>query len=270
MTRLLTGLARRWAVPLALTLIWEAGARRARDVFFPPPSAIARRMHELWFAGPPMRLGLTPGATGDILPSLGRMAAGLAGAVILGVTLGLLLGRSARAFAYLDPLLQFGRAVPPPALVPVFVVLLHLGTPMQVTSIVAGGVWPILLNTADGARSVDPVLIATARAFRLSTVDRLTRIIVPSALPKIFAGLRLGLSLALILMVFAELLPGSADGIGFRLTDAQSRSDLATVWSAIVLLGVLGYLLNTLLLTVEERALRWHSGGGGHGRDDRA
>jgi ABC-type nitrate/sulfonate/bicarbonate transport system permease component len=249
---------RQAAVPVLLLLVWEAAARRAQDVFFPPPSAIAVRMHELWFSGPAGHLWLTADATADILPSLARMAAGLAGALAAGVLLGLALGRSARATAYLDPLLQFARAVPPPTLVPVFIVLLHLGTPMQITSIVAGAVWPILLNTADGARSVDPVQLATARAFKLSAADRLLRIIVPSALPKIFAGLRLSLSLALILMVFSELLPGTADGIGFQLTDAQSRSDLPTVWSAIVLLGILGYLLNTLLLAVERHALRRH------------
>jgi ABC-type nitrate/sulfonate/bicarbonate transport system permease component len=123
-------------------------------------------------------------------------------------------------------------------------------------SIAVSALWPILLNTADGASSVDPLQIATARVFRLSAADRLVRIIVPSALPKIFAGLRLSLSLALILMVFSELLPGTADGIGFELTDAQSRSDLPTVWSAVVLLGILGYLLNTLLLVLERRVLR--------------
>jgi ABC-type nitrate/sulfonate/bicarbonate transport system permease component len=235
----------RWAVPLSVVVLWELAARRTQDVFFPPPSAVVPFL-------------VKPAALESLLPSLGRMAAGLAVAVVAGVALGLALGRSDRLTAYLDPLLQFARAIPPPTLVPVFIVLMHLGTPMQIVSIAAGAVWPILLNAADGARSVDPVQTATARVFRLSAADRLTRIILPSALPKIFAGLRLSLSLALILMVFAELLPGSADGIGFRLTDAQSRSDLRTVWSAIVLLGLLGYLLNTLLRAVERRALRQH------------
>ena len=248
----------RGVVPVVVVLGWEAGARRAHDVFFPPPSAIVARMHELWFSGPVAHLWLTPAAVGNILPSLARMAAGLTGALIAGVMLGLALGRSERLFAYLDPLLQFARAIPPPTLVPVFIVLLHLGSPMQVASIVFGAVWPILLNTADGARSVDPVQVATARVFKLSPAERLTRIVIPSALPKIFAGLRLSLSLALILMVFSELLPGTANGIGFQLTDAQSRSDVATVWAVIVLLGILGYLLNTLLLTAERRVLRGH------------
>jgi ABC-type nitrate/sulfonate/bicarbonate transport system permease component len=253
---MIAALVRRWAVPVIVVAAWELATRRAADVFFPPPSRIVARMHDLWFSGPVAHLWLTSDAIGNVLPSLGRMAAGLAGALVAGVVLGLALGRSGRLRAYLDPLLQFGRAVPPPTLVPVFVVLMHLGPPMQIVSIAVSALWPILLNTADGASSVDPIQIATARVFRLSATDRLVRIIVPSALPKIFAGLRLSLSLALILMVFSELLPGTADGIGFELTDAQSRSDLPTVWSAVVLLGVLGYLLNTLLLALDRRVLR--------------
>jgi ABC-type nitrate/sulfonate/bicarbonate transport system permease component len=254
----LAAVLRRWLVLVLAVAGWEVATRRAHNVFFPPPSTIATHIYDLWFSGPAAHLWLTSDAIGNILPSLARMTAGLAAALAAGVALGIALGRSERVLAYLDPLLQFGRVIPPPTLVPVFIVLLHLGTPMQITSIAFGAIWPILLNTADGARSVDPVQVAIARAFKLSAADRLTRIIMPSALPKIFAGLRLSLSLALILMVFSELLPGTADGIGFELTDAQSRSDLSTMWSAIVLLGILGYLLNTLLLAVERRVLRWH------------
>jgi ABC-type nitrate/sulfonate/bicarbonate transport system permease component len=249
---------RRWVVLATAVAGWEVASRAAHDVFFPPPSVIVAQLHRLWFSGPAAHGWLTRAAVDNILPSLGRMSAGLAIALVAGVTLGLVLGRSQRALDYLDPLLQFARAVPPPTLVPVFIVLLDLGTPMQVVSIAFGALWPILLNTADGARAVDPVQLATARVFKLSAADRLGRIIIPSALPKIFAGLRLSLSLSLILMVFSELLPGTADGIGFQLTDAQSRFDLPTVWAAIVLLGVLGYLFNTLLLAVERRVLRRH------------
>ncbi|MCW2942939.1 MAG: nitrate transporter permease [Actinomycetia bacterium] len=94
--------------------------------------------------------------------------------------------------------------------------------------------------------------------FRLSPADRIRLIVIPSALPKVFAGFRLALSLSLILMVFSELLPGTENGIGFELTDAQSRSDLPTLWSAIMLLGILGYLFNSILLAVERRVLAWH------------
>lgn len=258
--RLALGVLHRWLPLAVLVACWEAATRIAGSVFFPPPSDIVRWMHEIWFSGPASRLFLTERAGDAIGPSLGRMALGLALATVAGVALGLALGRSERAFAYLDPLVQFARVIPPPTLVPVFIVLFNIGTQMQVASIVFSAVWPILLNTADGARSVDRLQMDTAETFRMSGPDRLRFIVIPSALPKIFAGLRLALSLSLILMIFSELLPGTSDGLGFELTNAQSQSDLPTVWAVIVLLGILGYLFNTILLAVERRILGWHRG----------
>ncbi|MGW2961746.1 ABC transporter permease [Streptomyces sp. NPDC001220] len=243
----------RWSVFLGAVLCWELAARAQHSVYFPPPLRIARHARDLWFSGPIGHLFLTSDAVGTILPSLGRMVAGFAMAAVAGIALGLALGRSRRAYALCDPVLQFARAVPPPALVPVFVVVFDVGTPMQVASIVFSGVWPVLVNSAEGARATDPLRLEVAAVLRLTAPERLWFLILPSALPRIFAGLRLSLSLCLILMVFSELLPGSADGIGFTLTDAQTRSDLLTVWSALLLLGAVGYLLNTGLLAVEKR-----------------
>lgn len=252
--------AQRWFPLLLLVAVWEAMTRVATSPFFPPPSQIVTSMRELWFTGPVNRLFLNGEATGNILPSLGRLALALLLSAIAGVALGIVLGRSDRAMAYLNPLLQFARVIPPPTMVPVFAVLLAFGTQMQVASIIFSAVWPILLNTADGARSIDPVQADTARVFRLSRAERLRFLIVPSAMVKIFAGLRLALSLALILMVFSELLPGTSNGLGYQLTNAQSQSDIPTVWSVIVLLGILGYLFNTILLAVERRVLASHRG----------
>jgi ABC-type nitrate/sulfonate/bicarbonate transport system permease component len=256
--RVLTAIAHRWLVLAVGVIAWEVGTRTATSAYFPPPSKIVARMYHLWFSGPIAHVFLTSAAEQNILPSLGRMALGLAASIVVGVALGLALGRSERAFEYLDPVLQFARVIPPPTLVPIFIVLFSVGTQMQLASIIFSAIWPILLNTADGARSVDRLQMDTSRVFKLSAADRLFTIIIPSTLPKIFAGLRLSLSLALILMVFSELLPGTANGIGFELVDAQSRSDLPTMWAGIVLLGILGYLLNGVLLLVERRMLAWH------------
>ncbi|MBF8191986.1 ABC transporter permease subunit [Nonomuraea sp. K274] len=248
----------RWLVLIVLVLVWETATRVSGSAFFPPPSAIVARMHAMWFSGPPATLFLTDSAIGNILPSLGRMAAGFAGGAIAGVVLGLALGLSARAYDYLDGVLQFLRAVPPPALVTVFLVLFGFGFRMQLAFIVFSIVWPVLLNTADGARSVEPLHLQTCQVFRLSRAERLRRVVLPSTLPKMFAGLRLALSLSLIVMVFSELLPGTTNGIGFQITDAYSTFDLPAMWAAIVLLGVLGYLLNEVFLIVERRVLGWH------------
>ncbi|WP_233518286.1 ABC transporter permease [Streptomyces corynorhini] len=179
------------------------------------------------------------------------MIAGFSPAACCGIVLGLALGRSRDAYALCDPVLQFARAVPPPALVPVFVVLFDPGTRMQLASIVFSAVWPVLINTAEGARSIDPLRLEVAAVLRMPLPERALLLYLPAALPRVFAGLRISLSLSLILMVFAELLPGTAGGLGLQLVDAQSRSDLLTVWAVIVLLGVVGQLLNSLLLALE-------------------
>ncbi|MHC3469686.1 ABC transporter permease [Streptomyces sp. 7R007] len=243
----------RLLVLLLALAAWQSAARAHGSVYFPPPVRIARHAYDLWFSGPVRHLFLTEAAVGNILPSLGRMAAGFGIAAVAGVALGVAVGRSRSAYALCNPVLQFARAVPPPALVSVFVVVFPFGTPMQIASIAFSAVWPVLVNSAEGARATDPLRLDVAAVLRLGPLERLRFLILPSALPRIFAGLRLGLSLSLILMVFSELLPGTANGIGFTLTDAQSRSDLLTVWAALLLLGALGYLLNTALLAVERR-----------------
>ena len=237
---------------------WQLRAAAARSTFFPPPSAIVARMHHLWFSGPAAHLFLTPDATSNILPSLGRVLAGLAIATAVGMPLGIALGRSPVVTSYLNPLLQFARALPVVTMAPVFIVLFKIGTDMEVATIAFGTVWPILLNTIDGAATVDPVQLETGRAFRLSAWQRLVWVIIPAALPKAFAGFRLSLSLSLILMVFAELV-GSSNGIGYEMSNASNAFDMTFLWSTIVLLGILGYLLNALLGGAERRVLGWHT-----------
>ncbi|MFI5896487.1 ABC transporter permease [Actinoplanes sp. NPDC051513] len=251
-------LAQRWLVFALAVAAWQAATAAAADPFFPTPATIVRRMYDLWFSGPVSRLFLTDMATGNVLPSLGRLALGFLGGALIGIVLGVAIGRSLWAYEIFDPVLQFFRAIPPPTLVPVLIVLFSLGAPMQIASIVFSVVWPVLLNTADGARTVEPLQMETARAFRLTGPERLAFVILPATMPKLFAGLRLALSLSLILMVFSELQPGAANGIGFQLVEATTRFDYETVWAAIVLLGILGYALNMMLLAVERRVLSWH------------
>lgn len=245
--------ARLWVIPFAL-VVWEFVARAVADTDFPPPTTIVARMYELWFSGPYV---LTDVAVDNVLPSLGRMFGGWVLAAVLGVLLGVVLGRSRAATQYVDPLMEFGRSIPPPLLLPVFLVLFEARLATQLATIVFGVIWPVLLNSIDGARSVDRMYTETATVFNLSRAQRLRLVVLPAASPKIFAGLRLSLSLALILMVVTELI-GGTDGIGYQLLQAQRSFDGAGVWAAIALLGILGYLVNSLFVLAERRVLVWH------------
>jgi ABC-type nitrate/sulfonate/bicarbonate transport system permease component len=251
--------ASRWVVLAVGVAAWQEWASRHHSVFFPPPSAIIAQMYHLWFSGTASHLWLNSGATGNVLPSLGRIGLALAIAIAVGLPLGIAIGRSEAVSGYLEPLLHFGRSLPQVALVTVFIVLFKLGNEMETAFIAFGVIWPILVNTIDGARTVEPLQVETARVFRLSASQKVISVILPATLPKFFAGLRLAVSLSLVLMVVAEL-TGSTNGIGYQMNVAFGNYEMTTLWAGIVLLGILGYLLNAALVTVEHYVLAWHRG----------
>jgi ABC-type nitrate/sulfonate/bicarbonate transport system permease component len=252
----------RFGLGAALIGVWQYSAMQAGSLFFPPPSDIANRAVELWLSGPPTRFFLGEGVFQDILPSLSRLLAGWSLAVIFGIALGAMIGRSRKVSELVDPSLQFLRAIPGPALVPVFILLLGTESMMRIILIAFGSVWPVLLNTIEGTRTVDPLQLDTALAFKVPGRARLWRIVLPAAMPKIFAGMRVSLSLAVILMVVSELV-ASTNGIGYRILHAQIMFLLTDMWCGIVLLAVIGYTLNTLFLKVEANVLNWHRGARG-------
>jgi ABC-type nitrate/sulfonate/bicarbonate transport system permease component len=254
--------AHRWALFAVVVVVWELVARALADPYFPPLSEIAKTAADLWFTGPASQLFLTDLVYDNVFPGVGRMLGSWAVAVVIGVAVGLLLGRSRTGMAYAGGTLNFLRAIPPPMLVAPFLVTLGLDA-MTTGTIIFCAVWPVLLNTVEGARSVDSTKIDTARAFRLSKAQWVLGVVLPAALPKIFAGLRLSLSLAVILMVVSELIGGATYGIGYQLLSAQYDYELTAMWVWILLLSVLGYLFNTVLLIGERRALRWQNTLGG-------
>jgi ABC-type nitrate/sulfonate/bicarbonate transport system permease component len=189
----------------------------------------------------------------DILASLSRVTVGWLVAAVVGTVAGLALGRSPVAIDYCRGLLAFARAVPPPVLVPVFLIAFHSGPNVEVAAIAAGSVWPVLVNAADGARSIEPVTMNTALVYRIPWHHRVIGVIVPAAAPKLFAGLRTGLSVAFVVMTVAELVSGTS-GIGYRLR--STRGDLPGMWAWLVLVGVLAYAGTGLLAVVAHQVLR--------------
>jgi len=158
------------------------------------------------------------------------------------------------------PHIEYWRAIPPPALLPISVVLLHsIGNTQKISFIAFFCLFPILLNTIDGVRSIDPTLVDTARSYGVRGLARIRRIVLPAALPQIAAGMRNSLSLAVIMMVLSEYF-SSTSGVGYVLLISKNTFQLGPMWAAIVLLGVLGYLLNVLFILGERRVLAWHRG----------
>jgi ABC-type nitrate/sulfonate/bicarbonate transport system permease component len=237
-------------VPVLAIVTWWWTSNNSTSPYFPPLGDIAQAFRNTWlFAHVPT----------DAVPSLARMGAGYGIAIVVGISLGMLLGLVPLFARALGPPLEFLRAVPPPVLIPVAILALGIGNSMKVFVIVVGCIWPILLNTIDGVRGVDPTMLEMSRSYGLTPARQWSRVLFPAALPQIFSGLRAALSIALILMVISEMI-ASTNGIGYFVLDAQRTFAIPEMWSGIILLGVLGYTLNALLMLVERRVLRWHRG----------
>ena len=238
------------AVPLALLALWAVLSSSSDTYYFPPLTDILQAFMDTW---------VFERVSSDVVPSLTRLFLGYGIACVTAVIAGLALGLWRPLRLATDPAVQFLRAIPPPALLPFGILVLGVGAGMKVFIIAFVCLWPVLLNTIDGVAGVEPTLKETARVYRIGTRDRLLRIILPAAAPQIFAGMRTALSLALILMVISEMV-ASTNGIGYFVLQAQRSFAITEMWSGILLLGLLGYVLNALFLLIERRVLRWHRG----------
>ncbi len=223
------------ALPVVLIATWWVASSGSTSLYFPPLSAIMSSFVDVW---------LFSHFASDFLPSVEHLGEGFLLATVLGVLVGLILGLAPVIADAVAPVLEFLRALPGVALVPAVLLLLGIGAKMQVVVIVSATVWPILLNTVDGVRGIDPVVNDVARAYRIRFSDRLLRMVIRSASPQIVAGMRTALSIGIIMIVFSELV-GSTNGIGFQLLQAQRSFAISEMWASMILFGLLGYLLTS-------------------------
>jgi ABC-type nitrate/sulfonate/bicarbonate transport system permease component len=192
-----------------------------------------------------------------IASTLRRMFIGYGIAAVVGVGLGLLMGYYKFFYRLMEPLTEALRPVPSPAYIPIAILFLGIEDEMKIFVIMLGCVFPILLNTYSGVRSVDPVQVNTGRTFGLNRARILWEIVFPASAPQIFTGLRISLAVALILAVIAEMVAAN-DGVGYFILYMQRSFHVGPMYAGIVTLALLGYALNQLFLLVERLVLRWH------------
>ncbi|ANI37338.1 ABC transporter permease [Mycolicibacterium vaccae] len=226
---------------------WFLLSANSGTAYFPPLSAIIAEAAEYW---------TTPQGLANIQASLTTLSAGLAIAIILGVTVGLVIGQLPIVERMVSPTLEFARAIPSTALIPFAMMLFGVSPEMKIFLIALGCVWPVLLSTADGARRLDATMVASARAFNITGPRRQFYVVLPAVLPRVLVGVRIAIPLSLILMVTSEMV-GAQKGLGFVITQAQATFQLLTMWSGILVLGILGFLMTFLYSLVERRLLRW-------------
>ena len=237
-------------VPSVIVIIWYLGTLTSTNPYVPKPVQIVVDLVQVWI-GPVL---------GDALAvSLYRLGAGLALAIVIGVLLGLLIGSSRVARKITGPLFEFVRAVPPPVLLPVLLLLFGIGDSPKIFLIFLGCLWPILLNTVDGVRSVDMVLADTTRSYAISGWSRFRYFVLPAAMPRIMTGIRLAIPISIILMVVSELY-GAFDGLGAQINMFKQIFQIGPMWAGILIIGIIGLLLSAVFRLIERRVLAWYFG----------
>ena len=245
--RLLTAIA----LPLILLTIWWFLTANSTSFFWPSLSSILRTFPETWFG---------ERITTDVRPSLARLGTGYLLAVAIGIASGVGIGLSPVLRALTEPTLEFFRAIPPPVLVPIIALFAgYTGSLSKIITITIGCVWPILLNTVEGVRAVDEVLLDTARCYHLRWRTKLVHVILRGASPQIAAGARQALSIAVILMVISELF-GANHGLGASVVQFQRSFAIPQMWTGIIVLGLLGVALSAIFRIVEHFTLAWYRG----------
>ena len=236
----------RGLLPLAALLgLWQLRAS-PESPYFPPPSTWVEGLSDLWSSG-----ALRPAG----VQTLSTFAIALAAATVLGALVGLVVGASRTADRALGPTLEFARAMPPAAVVPVATLLIGYDATMKVAVVTFAAVWSILLNTRSGVRSLDPVLLDTARCLRLKPVDRSRKCVLPALLPSIFLGVRVAAPVALVITLLVEIVT-RVDGIGALIATAQRNYLAGQVYGLILVAGLFSFLVNGVVSAVQAYAFR--------------
>jgi ABC-type nitrate/sulfonate/bicarbonate transport system permease component len=238
------------ATVVALLGVWQWAALTYPAPYLPTLQNVANGFIRLWH--------------GDLLwsaivPSMVRLGIGFLIAVVVGSVAGLALGYLRGLDPWVRPVLEYLRFIPAVAILPAALLLFGPTDTMRIFVIAFGSVFPVLLAATDGARRVEPLLLDVARVERLTIVERLFQVALPAALPSIFAGVRIALSIALVMMVISELIAAD-NGLGFYILRNQRLFQTANVYAGVLAIGTIGLALTLALLAVEKRVLAWHRG----------
>ncbi len=237
---------------LALMIGWELAARFnwVNPLIAPPPSRILASFGSLVVSGDiPLQ----------ILASMKRAAVGYLLAAAIFIPMGILMGLFEYCHRALEVVIEMLRPIPPPAVIPVALLFFGLEDEMKIFVIFFSCAWPILLNTLDGVKNIDRLLMNTARTFGLSPLRTIWQVVLPACSPQIMTGLRISLPITLILVVISEMV-GSTDGIGYFILDSQRRFQIPQMYGGMLALAMLGYSLNLLFNLAHRNFLSWHRG----------
>ena len=240
----------RGLLPLVILLgVWEVTASD-RSPYFPPPTSWGEGLAQLWREDALLPAGLA---------TLATFVVGLGMATVLGALLGLLVGAAPRADKALGPTLEYARAMPPAAVVPLATLLIGYDGKMKVAVVVSAAIWPILLNTRSGVRQLDPAMLDMARSLRLSPLDRGRKVLVPALLPSIFLGVRVAAPVALVITLLVEILT-QVRGLGALIALAQRNYQAGRVYGLLLVCGLLSLVVNAVVTALQTYLFRSRPG----------
>ena len=256
-------------VPVVLLIVWEALTQSGfiNPQILPAPSQVLLRWiaylkplepydptnmsYLAWFFS-----GELPH---DALASIIRVVGGFGIGAGLALPLGLLMGGSARFYQLMNPLVQLLRPIPPIAYIPLAILWFGLGNPPAFFLISLGAFFPVLMNTISGVRTVDEIYIRAARNLGASGATLFLRIILPAATPHILTGLRVGIGVAFIVVIVAEMIAVN-NGLGFRILEAREFMWSDKIIAGMITIGLLGLAIDTGMDRINRYLLRWHRG----------
>lgn len=256
-------------VPVILIIIWQTVTSMGwvNIQMLPPPYTVLKRWIE--YGSPAEAFNPANGSwiswvfsgelVRDTLGSLYRVIVGFLIGAVLALPLGLAMGANARVYAWMNPLVQLHRPIPPIAYIPLSILWFGLGNPPAIFLIAIGAFFPVLMNTIAGVRHVDGIYIRAARNLGASQVTMFVRVMLPAAVPYILSGVRIGIGTAFIVVIVSEMIAVN-NGLGFRILEAREYFWTDKIIAGMYSIGLLGLAIDLGMNKLNNYLLRWHRG----------
>jgi len=236
--------------PIFLIVIWcsLSYAGVVNTLFLPQPHNVVISIYSLFSSGPIYI---------DLFKTIYRVSLGFIVGLFLGVPLGLLMGSSQEIHDSLEIVVDFFRSLPALALFPLFLIIFGIGDKAKIAMATWATALIVLINTMYGVKGCKQTRIMVAKTMKASRWQIFSKVIFPDALPEIFAGIRIAISLALIVVIVAEMFTGTKWGLGQRIYNTSLLYKVSQMYAAIIITGLLGYFLNKLFMTIERKVVHW-------------
>jgi NitT/TauT family transport system permease protein len=254
-------------VPVVVILLWQLSSSMhwVTPLVLPSPLAVVRKWFEYLSPTEPYKDGnwfmwLVSGELiRDTIGSMYRVVTGFVVGAGLALPLGLSMGSSQRVYAWLNPLVQVLRPIPPIAYIPLSILWFGLGNPPAVFLIAIGAFFPVLINTIAGVRQVDGIYLRAARNLGANQRTMFMRVMLPAAVPYILSGVRIGIGTAFIVVIVSEMIAVN-NGLGFRILEAREYFWSDKIIAGMISIGMLGLAIDLCVTKLNNHLLRWHRG----------